>query len=142
MAEKSKLDAALDELLTGKSPEEIVGPGGVLKQLTKALLERAMGAELSNHLGYEKHDSAGRGSGNNRNGKSRKTVQGDFGAIDIQVPRDRNGSFEPKILPKHERRFQGFDDKDPSVYAQDMAAGGIQAHLEGIDGVDVSPSLI
>ena len=74
MAEKSKLDAALDELLTGKSPEEIVGAGGVLKQLTKALLERAMGAELSNHLGYEKHDSAGRGSGNNRNGKSRKTV--------------------------------------------------------------------
>ena len=88
MAEKSKLDAALDELLTGKSPEEIVGAGGVLKQLTKALLERAMGAELSNHLGYEKHDSAGRGSGNNRNGKSRKTVQGDFGAVEIEVPRD------------------------------------------------------
>src|SRR4051812_45241045 len=85
MAEKSKLDAALDELLTGKSAEEIVGAGGVLKQLTKALLERAMGAELSNHLGYEKHDSVGRGSGNNRNGKSRKTVQGEFGAVEIEV---------------------------------------------------------
>jgi putative transposase len=142
MAEKSKMDAALDELLTGKSPEEIVGPGGVLKELTKALLERAMGAELSNHLGYEKHDHAGRGSGNNRNGKSRKTVQGDFGAIDIEVPRDRNGSFEPKILPKHERRFQGFDDKILSMYARGMTTRDIQAHLEEIYGVDVSPSLI
>jgi putative transposase len=142
MAEKSKLDAALDELLTGKSPEEIVGPGGVLKQLTKALLERAMGAELSKHLGYEKHDSAGRGSGNNRNGKSRKTVQGDFGAIEIEVPRDRNGSFEPKILPKHERRFQGFDDKILSMYARGMSTRDIQAHLEEIHGVEVSPSLI
>src|SRR3954449_3424472 len=142
MAEKSKLEAALDELLTGKSPEEIVGPGGVLKQLTKALLERAMGAELSNHLGYEKHDSAGRGSGNNRNGKSRKTVQGDFGAVEIEVPRDRNGSFEPKILPKHERRVQGFDDKILSMYARGMTTRDIQAHLEEIYGVEVSPSLI
>jgi putative transposase len=142
MAEKSKLDAALDELLTGKSPEEIVGAGGVLKQLTKALLERAMGAELSNHLGYEKHESAGRGSGNNRNGKSRKRVQGDFGAVEIEVPRDRNGSFEPKILPKHERRFQGFDDKILSMYARGMTTRDIQGHLEEIYGVEVSPSLI
>ena len=142
MAEKSKLDAALDELLTGKTVEEIVGPGGVPKQLTKALLERAMGAELSNHLGYEKHDRVGRGSGNNRNGKSRKTVQGDFGAVEIEVPRDRNGSFEPKILPKHERRFQGFDDKILSMYARGMTTRDIQAHLEEIYGVEVSPSLI
>jgi putative transposase len=142
MGEKSKLDAALDELLTGKTAEEMVGPGGVLKQLTKALLERAMGAELSNHLGYEKHDSIGRGSGNNRNGKSRKTVQGDFGAVEIEVPRDRNGSFEPKILPKHERRFQGFDDKILSMYARGMSTRDIQAHLEEIYGVEVSPSLI
>jgi putative transposase len=142
MAEKSKLDAALDELLIGKSTEQIVGPGGVLKQLTKAVLERAMGAELSNHLGYEKHDSAGRGSGNNRNGKSRKTVQGDFGAVEIEVPRDRNGSFEPKILPKHERRFRGFDEKILSMYARGMSTRDIQAHLEEIYGVDVSASLI
>jgi putative transposase len=91
-------------------------------------LERAMGAELSNHLGYEKHDSVGRGSGNNRNGKSRKTVQGDFGTVEIEVPRDRNGSFEPKILPKHERRFQGFDDKILSMYARGMTTRDIQAH--------------
>src|SRR3954469_6639030 len=142
MAEKNKLDAALDELLTGKTAEEIVGPGGVLKQLTKALLERAMGAELSNHLGYEKHDSVGRGSGNNRNGKSRKTVQGDFGAVEIEVPRDRNGSFEPKIVPKHERRFEGFDDKILSMYARGMTTRDIQAHLFEMYRVEVSASLI
>jgi putative transposase len=142
MAEKSKLDAALDELLAGKSTEEIVGPVGMLKQLTKALLERAMGAELDNHLGYEKHDSAGWGSGNSRNGTSRKTVQGDFGAVEIEVPRDRKGSFEPKILPKHERRFRGFDDKILSMYARGMSTREIQAHLEEIYGVEVSPSLI
>src|SRR3954454_12041418 len=142
MAEKNKLDAALDELLTGKTAEEIVGPGGVLKQLTKALLERAMGAELSNHLGYEKHDSVGRGSGNNRNGGSRKKVQGDFGAVEIEVPRDRNGTFEPKIIPKHERRFTGFDDKILSMYARGMTTREIQAHLEEIYGVEVSPTLI
>lgn len=142
MAEKSKLDAALDELVAGKSTEEIVGQGGVLKQLTKALLERAMGAELSNHLGYEKHDSAGWGSGNSRNGTSRKRVQGDFGAVEIEVPRDRQGSFEPKILPKHERRFRGFDDKILSMYARGMTTREIQGHLEEIYGVEVSPSLI
>jgi putative transposase len=142
MAEKSKLDAALDELLAGKATEEIVGPDGLLKQLTKAVLERAMGAELSNHLGYEKHDSTGWGSGNSRNGTSRKTVQGDFGSVEIEVPRDRKGSFEPKILPKHERRFRGFDDKIVSMYARGMSTREIQAHLEEIYGVEVSPSLI
>jgi len=93
MSEPTKLESALDELLTGKSMEEIVGPGGLLKQLTKALIERAMNAELNHHLGYEKHAPEGRGSGNNRNGRSRKKVQGDFGAVEIEVPRDRNGTF-------------------------------------------------
>ena len=111
MEPKTKLEAALDELLAGKSTEDIVGTDGLLKQLTKALLERAMNAELTHHLGYEKHEPEGRGSGNSRNGQSRKKVQGDFGAVEIAVPRDRQGTFEPKILPKHERRFAGFDDK-------------------------------
>ncbi len=110
MKEKTKLEAALDELLVGKSTEEIVGPEG-LKQLTKAVLERAMNAAMTHHLGYEKGEASGRGSGNNRNGQSRKKVPGDFGAIEVATPRDRNGSFEPKILPKHERRFAGFDQK-------------------------------
>ena len=118
----SGLEQALDELLKGKKTEEIVGPNGLLKQLTKALLERAMNAELTHHLGYEKGQTEGRGSGNNRNGKSRKRVQGDFGSIEIAVPRDRNGSFEPQILPKHERRWRGFDDKIVSMYAVDVSA--------------------
>ena len=142
MEERTKLEVALDELLAGKSPEEIAGPGGLLKQLTKALLERAMSAELAHHLGYEKHEPEGRGSGNTRNGKSRKNVQGDFGSVEIAVPRDRNGSFEPQILPKHERRFTGFDDKIISMYARGMSTRDIQAHLQEIYGVEVSPGLV
>lgn len=140
--QKTKLDSALDELLAGKTAEEIAGPNGVLKQLTKALIERAMGAELTHHLGYEKHAPQGRGSGNNRNGTSRKKVQGDFGAVEIEVPRDRNGTFEPKLIPKHERRFSGFDSKILSMYARGMTTRDIQAHLEEIYGVEVSPTLI
>jgi putative transposase len=142
MAEPTKLEAALDELLTGKTTEEIVGPGGLLKQLTKALIERAMNAEMSHHLGYEKHAPAGRGSGNNRNGRSRKKVQGDFGAVELEVPRDRNGTFEPKIIPKHERRFAGFDEKILSMYARGMTTRDIQGHLQQMYGVEVSPALI
>ena len=106
----------------GRRAEEIAGPNGVLKQLTKALIERAMGAELTHHLGYEKHAPEGRGSGNSRNGASGKKVQGDFGAVEIEVPRDRNGTFEPKLIPKHERRFSGFDGKILSMYARGMTA--------------------
>ena len=143
MAEETNgLNAALDELLKGKKTEEIVGPNGLLKQLTKALLERAMNAELTHHLGYEKGQPEGRGSGNNRNGTSRKTVQGDFGRTEIAVPRDRNGSFEPQILPKHERRWRGFDDKIVSMYARGMSTRDIEAHLREIYGVDVSATLI
>ena len=138
----SGLERALDELLKGKKTEEIIGPNGLLKQLTKALLERAMNAELSHHLGYEKGQPEGRGSGNNRNGRSRKRVQGDFGAVEIAVPRDRNGSFEPQILPKHERRWTGFDDKIISMYARGMSTRDIEAHLREIYGVDVSTTLI
>jgi putative transposase len=142
MTEPTKLESALDELLAGKSTEEIAGPDGLLKQLTKALIERAMNAELNHHLGYEKHAPEGRGSGNNRNGRSRKKVQGDFGAVEIEVPRDRNGTFEPKIIPKHERRFTGFDEKILSMYARGMSTRDIQAHLEEMYGVEVSPALI
>ncbi len=143
MAEETNgLNAALDELLKGKKTEEIVGPNGLLKQLTKALLERAMNAELTHHLGYEKGQPEGGGSGNNRNGTSRKTVQGDFGSTEIAVPRDRNGSFEPQILPKHERRWRGFDDKIISMYARGMSTRDIEAHLREMYGVDVSATLI
>jgi len=141
--DKKKLDAAMDVLLCDyRGPEDITGPNGLLKQLTKALLERAMGAELTHHLGYEKHDAAGRGSGNSRNGTSSKLVKGDFGEVEIAVPRDREGSFEPRILPKHERRFAGFDDKILSLYARGMSTRDIQAHLEEMYQVEVSASLI
>jgi putative transposase len=142
MEDKTKLESALDELLIGKTTEEIVGPKGLLKQLTKALIERAMNAELNHHLGYQKHAPEGRGTGNSRNGRSRKKVQGDFGSVEIEVPRDRNGTYDPKIIPKHERRFTGFDQKILSMYARGMTTRDIQGHLEEIYGVEVSPSLI
>ncbi len=95
----SGLKRALDELLKGKKTEEIVGPNGLPKQLTKALLERAMNAELTHRLGYEKGQPEGHGSGNNRNATSRKTVQGDFGSTEIALPRDRNGASSRRFCP-------------------------------------------
>jgi putative transposase len=133
----------LDKLLADyQGPEDLIGEQGLLKQLTKALVERAMQAELSHHLGYKKHDPAGRGSGNTRNGTSKKKLQGDFGETEIEVPRDRNGSFQPQIVAPHERRFTGFDDKILSLYARGMTTREIQGHLQEIYGVEVSPSLI
>ena len=118
----------LDELIKDyKKPEDLIGETGLLKQLTKALLERALGAELTQHLGYEKHDPAGYHSGNSRNGATPKTVKGDFGEIVVETPRDRNGSFEPQILAKHQTRFDGFDDKILSMYARGMTTRGIQS---------------
>src|SRR6266852_4796219 len=102
----------IDKLLGDyQKPEDLIGENGLLKQLTKALIERAMNAELTHHLGYEKHDPAGYNSGNSRNGTSAKTVKGEFGEIVVETPRDRNGSFEPQIVPKHQTRFEGFDEK-------------------------------
>jgi putative transposase len=133
----------LDELIKDyKKPEDLIGEAGLLKQLTKALLERAMSAELTQHLGYEKHDPAGYNSGNSRNGKTPKTVQGDFGQMVVETPRDRNGSFEPQILPKHQTRFDGFDDKILSMYARGMTTREIQGHLREMYGVEVSPALV
>jgi putative transposase len=133
----------LDKLLASyQKPEDIIGENGLLKQLTKALVERAMEAELTTHLGYEKHDPVGYGSGNSRNGKSRKRLKGDFGEVEIEVPRDRESSFEPQIVPKGETRFAGFDDKILSMYARGMTTREIQGHLQEIYGVEVSPTLI
>src|ERR1700745_4312883 len=138
------LDKALiDQLLADyKKPEDIVGENGLLKQLTKAILERALQAELTDHLGYEKHDPAGQHSGNSRNGSGRKVLKGDFGELELETPRDRQGSFEPKIVAKGQSRFTGFDDKIISMYARGMSAREIQGHLEEIYKVDVSPALI
>jgi putative transposase len=133
----------IDQLLADyKSPEDVLGENGLLKQLTKAVLERALKAELSHHLGYEKHSPSGKNSGNSRNGKTKKTLKGDFGTLPIDVPRDRDSSFEPKIVPKGQTRFDGFDDKILSLYARAMTVREIQAHLEEIYQVEVSASLI
>jgi putative transposase len=134
----------IDQLLAehGHRPQDIAGDNGLLKKLTKALLERAMQAEMTDHLGYQKHDPAGYNSGNSRNGKSRKKLKGDFGEIDLETPRDRNGTFEPKIVAKNQTRWTGFDDKILSMYARGMTTRDIQAHIEEIYGVEVSPGLV
>src|SRR5471030_687073 len=120
----------IDKLLADyKKPEDIIGENGLLKQLTKALLERAMQAEMTEHLGYEKHDPAGNNSGNSRNGATSKTLKGDFGEMPLETPRDRNGSYEPKIIGKGQTRFTGFDDKILSMYARGMSTREIQGHL-------------
>ena len=133
----------LDELLKGcQKAEDIVGEGGLVKQLTKALLERALKGELTHHLGYEKHDPAGYKSGNSRNGKSQKTLKGDFGEMEVEVPRDRNGTFEPQIVAKHQTRFKGFDSRILAMYARGMTTRDISQQLREDYAVDVSAGLI
>ncbi len=139
---KTKQDELIDELLAGVDPTELLGPDGLLKQLQKRAVETALEAELSEHLGYEKHDPAGRGSGNSRNGTTPKTVLTDTGTLDLDVPRDREGSFEPKLVPKHVRRLPGFDDKVIALYARGLSTRGIREHLEELYEVEVSPTLI
>jgi putative transposase len=133
----------LDQLLSGYSkPDDLLGEDGLFKQLKKALIERALGAELTEHLGYERGDPAGRGSGNNRNGVSAKTVLTDDGEIEIGVPRDRAGTFEPQLIPKGQTRFEGFDDRILSLYSRGMTVREIQGHLTELYGIEVSPDLI
>jgi putative transposase len=131
----------LDELIS-QSGGELLGPSGLIKQLTKALLERMLEGELTHHLGYEKHDPAGHNSGNSRNGKSKKTLKGGSGEMTIEVPRDRQGTFEPLIVEKHQTRFDGFDNKIISMYARGMTVRDIQGHLKEMYGVEVSPAFI
>ena len=108
----AKQDALLDELLKGyTNPKDILGEHGLLKQLTRRLVERALEAEMTAHLGYAPHAPEGRGSGNSRNGKSAKTIQTETGAYVIEVPRDRNGDFEPQLVSKRQRRLEGFEEK-------------------------------
>lgn len=136
-------DEVIDELLAGaRTEEEIVGPGGVLAQLTKRLVERAMSAELSEHLGYEPHQEPPGGVGNTRNGSTPKTLATEQGPVEVKAPRDRNGSFEPQIVRKGQRRFQGFDDKILALYSRGLSTRDIEAHLREIYGVAVGRDLI
>ena len=124
------------------SGRQLVGQGGLLTQLTQRVLERALDTEMADHLGYEPGDPAGAGSGNSRNGRTSKTVLTDVGPVDITVPRDRNGTFEPAIVRKRQRRLDGLNDTILSLYARGMTVRDVQAHLTDIYGVDVSGDLI
>jgi putative transposase len=139
--EKQFSDALLDELLSnqGRKPEDL---NSLLKQITKAVLERAMQGELTEHLGYAKHDPAGHHTGDSRNGVTTKTLKGDFGEVELETPRDRNGDFEPQLIKKNQTRWAGFDDKILSMYARGMSTREIQGHLEQMYQLEVSPSLI
>jgi putative transposase len=131
----------LDLLLEGSSSEEdLFGPDGVFTKLKGAVMERLLEAEMTEHLGHERQ---GRRKGTNgRNGHSRKTVQTESGPVEIQVPRDREGTFEPQLVKKHQRRLEGFDEKVIALYARGMTTRDIQQHLRELYGTDVSPELI
>lgn len=136
-------DKLIDQLLEGcDSPDDILGEAGLLKQLTKKVAERALNAEMEQHLGYAKHAPEGHNSGNSRNGKSSKTVRSVHGEIDLDIPRDRNGTFAPKLVKKGEKQLGGFDDRIVSLYARGMTTRDIQAHFEESYGVDVSATFI
>ena len=136
-------DEMLTELLRDyQKPEDLLGKNGLLKQLQKRLLEKALGAELTVHLGYGKHEAAWDNSGNSRNGTSPKTIKGEFGNMDLATPRDRNGTFEPQIVAKGQRRFEGFDQAIISLYSRGLTTREIEGHLLEIYGVEVSPGLV
>ncbi len=136
-------DKLLDELLNGcENQEDIFGKNGLFKQLQKSLLEKMLEGELTTELGYDKHEVSGNNSGNSRNGYGQKTVNGDLGKLDIALPRDRNGDFEPQIIPKHQTRFDGFDEKIISLYARGMSTRDIQEQLKDLYNVEVSASLV
>jgi putative transposase len=133
-----------DELLARAQEQgaDLLGPDGLLSQVTKAVLERALGEELTAHLGYEKHDAAGRGSGNSRNGSTPKRLLTEIGGIDLEVPRDRAGSFSPQIVRKGQTRLDGFNERIIALYARGMSTRDIRAHLREMYDVEVSPDLI
>jgi len=136
-------DEVVDELLAGaRTEEEIVGPGGLLSQLTKRLVERALEVELTDHLGYERHQEPPGGAGNQRNGSTPKTLVTEHGPVQVNTPRDREGSFEPRLVRKRQRRFEGFDEKILALYARGMSTRDIEAHLRELYGVSVGRDLI
>jgi putative transposase len=142
-----KLNDMLDEVIKqhvaeGKDTRDFFKPGGLLKQFTKALAERCLEGEMNHHLGYEKDERLGKSKENRRNGTSKKTVKSDQGEIALDIPRDRNGDFEPLLVPKHHTRIAGFDDKILALYARGMTVRDIQSQIEEIYGVDVSPAMI
>jgi transposase-like protein len=141
--EKDSIDQMLDTIdFRGLTQDEVVGRDGLIKRLTGRILQRALEAEMTEYLGYEKNSNAGNNSGDSRNGYTEKTVLLENQSTTIEVPRDRNGTFEPVIIPKHEKRVPLFNDQIISMYAFGMTERDIKAHLEQIYHVEVSPDLI
>jgi putative transposase len=146
---KDAPDAGLDVRIAAELIERaradgvsLVGPGGLLAQVIRTVLQAALEAEMADHLGYERGEAPPPGSGNQRNGSSAKTVRTEVGDVRLDVPRDRQGRFEPTIVPKHARRLEGFDEAIISLYAKGLTTGEIQAHLVEIYGVDISRDLV
>jgi len=147
MTMQNKKRDLLDELIRehlaeGKNPKELLEEGGLLKQLTKQLVQKCLEAEMDTHLGYEKNERAGKGSENRRNGYSKKNLKSEQGEINLGIPRDRAGEFEPQIVSKHQTRLAGLDSKVIALYARGMTVRDIQAQLEEMYGVEISPGLI
>lgn len=140
--EPDRIDELIQELTKDATAEELLKDSGMIKELKKRLIETALDAELTDHLGYEKHSSEGRGTGNSRNGKSSKRLITGDGDLEIDVPRDRNGDFEPKLVRKRQVRLPGFDEKVLSLYSRGMTTREMQDHLHEIYEVEVSPALI
>jgi Transposase, Mutator family len=139
------VDEQLIARLAGKAREgglQLTGEGGLLAQLTKRLVESALEGELTDHLGYDRHDAAGRDGGNSRNGHRSKTVLTEVGPVEIEVPRDHDGSFEPKIVAKRQRRLSGIDELVISLSAKGLTTGEVQAHLAEVYGAQVSRQTI
>ena len=133
----------LDELLREyKGPDDFYGPDGLVKRLSKALIERAMQAELTEQIGYEKSEAGEKATSNRRNGSSSKTLRTDQGPLEIAVPRDRDGRYEPQIVAKHQREWRGFDDKILSMYALGLSTKAIQENIKEIYNVEVSQELV
>jgi len=139
---RDEADKLIDELIAGKTPEEIVGEGGLLQALTKRVYERALEGEMTHHLGYPPKAPEGKNSGNSRNGKTSKRVKTGAADVTLEIPRDRNGEFEPQLVKKHQRRLPGFDDKVLALYARGLTTRDIQGHLEELYQSEVSPALI
>ncbi len=142
-AERKRQEQLLDELLKDYTgPDSFWGETGLFSQLKKKIIERTLQAEMDHHLGYTKHDPQGHHSGNSRNGKGKKTIVVDSEPVDIEPPRDRNGTFEPQLIPKRQRYFEGFDDKILAMYARGMSVRDIQSCLLDMYQVDVSEGLV
>lgn len=138
----SKIEDLQAELAKCKTTEDLMGKKGLVQRLVGDMLQQMLQKEMDEHLGYEKHSPQGYNSGNSRNGHTKKNVKSNYGPIDLEVPRDRAGEFEPVVVKKHQRTISSFDDKIISMYARGMTTRDIQAHMQELYGLDMSPAMI